>query len=176
MSTTDTVLEPKHKSPVFDNNNPMAGATAEWQSQLNTACELACQAIAPAWPLDRAIAVNPHWSRIGLPLRQVAARMAVLGGIQVFPTREIQQQAWVAGRISVADLEHALAKLAGASAIALTPTQCLDALRSAPMWNPLPLLIDVLDDDPERHTRLSWRQALTHQVRALRDRVLAHTR
>ena len=47
------------------------------------ACQQACQAIAPAWPLDRAIAVNPHWARTGIPVRQVAARMAVLGGIQV---------------------------------------------------------------------------------------------
>ena len=30
--------------------------------------------------------------------------------------------------------------------------------------SPLPLLIDVLDDDPARHSRLSWRQAITHQV------------
>ena len=71
----------------------MAGATVDCDSQLDAACDQACEAIAPAWPLDRAIAVNPHWSRIGLPLRQVAARMAVLGDIHVFPTRESQQQA-----------------------------------------------------------------------------------
>ncbi|OIQ82429.1 hypothetical protein GALL_357790 [mine drainage metagenome] len=29
---------------------------------------------------------------------------------------------------------------------------------------PLPLLIDALDDDPRRHARLSWRQAITHQI------------
>ncbi|MEG6913968.1 putative inorganic carbon transporter subunit DabA, partial [Pseudomonas aeruginosa] len=50
--------------------------------QIEQACHQACESIAPAWPLDRAIAVNPHWSRIGMPLRRVAARMAVLGGIQ----------------------------------------------------------------------------------------------
>ena len=142
----------------------MAGATVDCDSQLDAACEQACEAIAPAWPLDRAIAVNPHWSRIGLPLRQVAARMAVLGDIHVFPTRESQQQAWLAGRISPEDLQHALAKLAGTTAPALTQAQCLDALGSAPKRNQLPLLIDVLDDDPARHTRLSWRQAITHQV------------
>lgn len=140
------------------------GLTIDWEIQLEAACQQACQTIAPAWPLDRAIAVNPHWSRIGLPLRQVAARMAVLGGIQVFPTRDSQQQAWLAGRVSAADLEHAIAKLASTSASALTPTQCLDALRSAPTHRQLPLLIDVLDDDPQRDTRLSWRQAITYQV------------
>jgi hypothetical protein len=74
-------------------------------AQIEAACHQACQTIAPAWPLDRAIAVNPHWSRIGMPVRRVAARMAVLGGIHVFPPRDSQQKAWEAGRISRVDLE-----------------------------------------------------------------------
>ena len=132
-------------------------------SPTTAACAQACQAIAPAWPLDRAIAVNPHWSRTGMPLRQVAARMAVLGGIQVFPTRANQHQAWQEGRITAADLAQALERVPGASA-SLTRSQCEDALQSAPALKRLPLLIDVLDDDPQRHNRLSWRQAITHQV------------
>ncbi len=70
------------------------------QAAIEQACHRACQAIAPAWPLDRAIAVNPHWARIGMPVRRVAARMAALGGIQVFPPRDRQMQAWREGRIS----------------------------------------------------------------------------
>ena len=38
-------------------------------ADIERACQEACAAIAPAWPLDRAIAVNPHWSRIGMPVR-----------------------------------------------------------------------------------------------------------
>ena len=76
---------------------PIAAWSAELEQQLQQACQDACGAIAPAWPLDRAIAVNPHWSRVGMPLRQVAARMALLGGIQVFPPKEQLQQAWDQG-------------------------------------------------------------------------------
>ena len=137
---------------------------AAWQAQIEAACQQACRAIAPAWPLDRAIAVNPHWSRIGMPVRRVAARMAVLGGIQVFPPRERQQLAWDTGRISRVDLAIGLNQVAAAGAEGLTPEHCIDALRSAPAVQQLPLLIDVLDNDPARHTRLSWRQAITHQV------------
>ena len=133
-------------------------------SQIEHACSQACQAIAPAWPLDRAIAVNPHWSRIGMPVRRVAARMAVLGGIQVFPARDQQQRAWSEGRISPVDLAHALRQLPEARALGLTPRRCADALQSSAPVAQLPLLIDVLDNDPQRHTRLSWRQAITHQV------------
>ncbi|WP_374600995.1 YbcC family protein [Niveibacterium sp.] len=152
--------------------NNLAGARAETGSaqndllineQIESACAQACRAIAPAWPLDRAIAVNPHWSRIGMPLRRVAARMAVLGDIRVFPSRESQRQAWEEGRITRADLDYALSNLPEAAGM-LSAQQCIDALQSD--WTParLPLLIDTLDNDPARHTRLSWRQAITHQV------------
>ncbi len=134
------------------------------QTQIDLACDRACQAIAPAWPLDRAIAVNPHWSRIGMPVRRVAARMAILGGIQVFPPRDRQLRAWRDGRISEADLMEAVHQLPEARSLGLTPLQWAEALQSRAPLEPLPLLIDVLDNDPHRHTRLSWRQAITHQV------------
>lgn len=137
---------------------------ADQRSRIEAACEQACSAIAPAWPLDRAIAVNPHWSRIGLPVRTVAARMAVLAGIRVFPERIALSQAWNEGRIRLADLEYALATLPAARAAGLTPAGWRQALCSPGELSHLPLLIDVLDNDPQRHTRLSWRQAITHQV------------
>ncbi len=140
-----------------------AGLAAR-NTQIEHACSQACQAIAPAWPLDRAIAVNPHWSRIGMPMRRVAARMAVLGGIQVFPPRDRQLLAWNKGRVSAADLAHALRQLPDARAAGLSPRQCIDALQASAPLVQLPLLIDVLDNDPNRHARLSWRQAITHQV------------
>jgi len=133
-------------------------------ARVEAACERACRTIAPAWPLDRAIAVNPHWERVDRPVREVAARMAVLGDIRVFPTRDEIRRAWAAGRITPADLARALDSLPAARAAGLTPAQCLDALLTPASPPRLPLLIDVLDDDPTRHARLSWRQAITHQV------------
>ncbi len=133
-------------------------------AEIERACQQACATIAPTWPLDRAIAVNPHWSRIGLPVRRVAARMAVLGGIQVFPPRARQLRAWQEGRIGAADLALALRQLPEARAAGLTPEQCTAALQAGARQVQLPLLIDVLDNDPFRHKRLSWRQAITHQV------------
>lgn len=133
-------------------------------AQIDHACSQACLSIAPVWPLDRAIAVNPHWSRIGMPVRRVAARMAVLGGIQVFPSRDQQLQAWREGRIDVTDLTEALRQVPEAQVIGLQLDQYIEALHVSPRLEHLPLLIDVLDNDPKRHTRLSWRQAITHQV------------
>lgn len=147
--------EAVHRPPAVD------GAL---DARIDAACRQACQAIAPAWPLDRSIAVNPHWSRIDRPLREVAARMAVLGGIQVFPPRSFQREAWQNGRISATDLAQALQQSPTAAGLGLDAGACVKALDRAPAVPPLPLLIDVLDNDPRRDTRLSWRQAITHQV------------
>lgn len=141
-----------------------AGPAAAWQARVEAACAQACQAIAPAWPLDRAIAVNPHWERAHLPLRRVAARMAVLGRIQVFAPRSLLRQAWQQGRIQAADLAHARAQLPSALAAPWTTERLLHSLATDLQTPQLPLLIDVLDQDPQRHTRLPWRQAITHQV------------
>ena len=150
--------------PVAARLTQSAAKVETLHADIEHACSTACQAIAPAWPLDRAIAVNPHWSRINLPVRTVAARMAVLGGIQVFPAREQQLLAWREGRIDIADLTKALQQLPDARAASLTAEHCLSTLQAKMPTVQLPLLIDVLDNDPHRHTRLSWRQAITHQV------------
>jgi uncharacterized protein YbcC (UPF0753/DUF2309 family) len=139
-------------------------ARSSFDTAVDEACERACATIAPMWPLDRAIAVNPHWHRIGQPVRAVAARLAVLGGITVFPDRAYVRTAWASGRITADDLEHALDQVPGARAAGLCAARCLDALNHECHLPRLPLLIDVLDKDPRRHTRLSWRHAITHQV------------
>ena len=143
---------------------PRIEARETLDDRVEAACEQACRNIAPAWPLDRAIAVNPHWARVARPVREVAARMAVLGDIRVFPPRAYLREAWEAKRVDERDLAEALAELPAARALGLTPSKCVASLeREAPVAQ-LPLLIDVLDDDPARHARLTWRQAITHQV------------
>ncbi|MDP2178126.1 MAG: DUF2309 domain-containing protein [Methylicorpusculum sp.] len=167
MNTIDTNSANIHEGsgPLYpsascqEHDEQQAGKATD--AQIDAACEKACLAIAPAWPLDRAIAVNPHWGRINRPLRQVAARMALLGNIQVFPTREYLREAWAKSRMTQQDLFYALATLQHGEDCA---DQCIDALEQTPEIAQLPLLIDVLDDDPARHTRLSWRQAITQQV------------
>lgn len=147
-------------------NRPQSFAPNDTDSdrRIEAACEQACRAIAPAWPLDRAIAVNPHWERIGSSVRTVAARMAVLGDIRVFPPRAHLRQAWASGRIKVADLDEALAQRPAAQVADLDAARAIAALAETPVLPRLPLLIDVLDDDPQGQGRLSWRQAITHQV------------
>lgn len=90
--------------------------------------------------------------------------MAVLGGIRVFPSLDSQHQAWQEGRISQTDLALALQRVPDSKLAGLTLDQCVDALHSDTQVPQLPLLIDVLDSGPTHQARLSWRQAVTHQV------------
>ncbi len=138
--------------------------SAAFLQHVDAACKKACDAIAPVWPLDRAIAVNPHWTRVGMPVRSVAARMGALANIQVFPSRDYLLAAWNEGRITTDDLQRAIDRIAEAKAAGITVEQWATAMHTPPALPQLPLLIDVLDNDPMRHTRLSWRQAITHQV------------
>ncbi|MGN6579704.1 MAG: YbcC family protein [Bordetella sp.] len=150
--------------PMSDTARPHNETVANEHAGVEAACEQACEAIAPAWPLDRSIAVNPHWSRIRMPVRTVAARMAVFGRIQVFAPRTLQRQAWQEGRIQATDLAHALAMLPAGDAAAWTLDRLVAVLDTTPRTHQLPLLIDILDNDARRNTRLSWRQAITHQI------------
>ena len=149
---------------IFADEHRNGRSDLSWHERLNASCEQACQAIAPSWPLDSAIAVNPYWKRINRPLRQVAARMAILADIKVFPPRGYMQDAWQQGRIQPEDLGYALANVAAVQAESINSDDCIQALKQPLQLPQLPLLIDVLDDDPKRHTRLSWRQAITYQV------------
>jgi uncharacterized protein len=139
-------------------------ANATFLNAVDAACQQACEAIAPTWPLDRSIAVNPHWKRVQLPVRTVAARMGVLGNMQVFPPRTYVAQAWADGRIAAQDLALAMGQIPESQAAGLTQASCVAALSAAPAFAPLPLLIDLMDDDSQHQHRLSWRQAILHQI------------
>jgi len=146
-------------------SNPQATAAhpkpAPTDHLTELACQQACDSIAPNWPLDQSIAVNPHWKRIHLPIRVVAARMANLAEIPVFPGRTRLLEDWQSGRITEPDLRHAIAQSGHTS---LTVAECIAALSTELQIKRLPLLIDTLDNDPDRFQRLNWRDAITHQI------------
>jgi uncharacterized protein YbcC (UPF0753/DUF2309 family) len=131
------------------------------RENIHAACSRATDSITPGWPLDQAVAVNPHWRRIGAPIHRVASRLALLGGFRVFPQRPYIRDRWQAGRITRADLDAAIAQSEApqppvASAL-------IAALDEAPL-PAMPLVVDVLDDDQHRTRRLPWRGAITFQL------------
>lgn len=70
----------------------------------------ACAIVAPTWPLDRFIAVNPFWEMIDEPLPAVSSKLASLSGARLTMPRSWFRQEWLAGRVRDEDLEEAIAR------------------------------------------------------------------
>ncbi|MGN6328857.1 MAG: YbcC family protein [Rhodanobacter sp.] len=125
------------------------------------ACAQAVHSIAPSWPLDGAVAINPHWYRIHMPVREVAARLVLLGGINVLPQQGYLRECWSQGRITSADLEAARAQ----STIADLPdAQALVAALYEPPVTAMPLIVDELDDSAGGTRHLPWRGEIMFQL------------
>ncbi|MEZ4402852.1 MAG: DUF2309 domain-containing protein [Kofleriaceae bacterium] len=69
----------------------------------------ACARIAPTWPLDRSIAVNPWWGSIESPIVDVATRLRALSGAQLLMPRAWYRQAYRDGHLRDVHLQAALA-------------------------------------------------------------------
>ena len=80
--------------------------------RLHEAVSSAIDSIAPTWPLDRMIAVNPYWGRIRQPFADAAASLANLAGSPLTLPISEYRQAWQRGEIIMQDLHQALERAA----------------------------------------------------------------
>lgn len=131
------------------------------KASLDSAIEHACSAIAPSWPLDRQIAVNPFWGFIDRPFEQVADALGRLIGTRLALPPAEYRQAWNAGAITPPALRRAL-KERGSSATVPEATAALEAPGARPEG--LPLLSDILDQHAELTSGPLWRDTITQQV------------
>ncbi len=67
----------------------------------------ACSRIAPTWPLDQFIAVNPYWGWRELSIQQAAATLGTLSGTKLTMPRSWLRSEWEAGRLNVSGLDAA---------------------------------------------------------------------
>ncbi|MBU2955959.1 YbcC family protein [Marinobacter sp. F3R08] len=77
-----------------------------WREPFRQACDL----IAPVWPLDQWIAVNPFW---GIRHRSASRADQVLserGGFSILMPRDYYLEAWEGGRIRTDDLQASIAE------------------------------------------------------------------
>lgn len=121
----------------------------------------ACDRIAPAWPLDRMIAVNPYWSHRDRSFNDTAAHLMTLSASPLAMPITYYKALWDAGKISAADLQQAIiqqgAKLSEEEAIQGLTDIAEDHL-------PVPLLCDVLDRQRDLQREPAWCDTITHQV------------
>jgi uncharacterized protein YbcC (UPF0753/DUF2309 family) len=99
-----------------------------------------CARIAPAWPLDRAIAVNPLWGHIDAPFSVVSGRLRAWCGTSLAPPLEVFAHAAATGAVTDDDVA-AVCRRHG------RPPTTVRALLSTPRMPAVAQarLVDVLD-------------------------------
>jgi uncharacterized protein len=107
--------------------------------------EEAGRTIAPTWPLDRWIAVNPFWNLRQEAISEVAARLGTVAGLPLTMPREHFRAKWEAGEF---ELRHVRAAIGSLPDAANRPNLdrvvgALTARSAAP--SRLPLLSDLAD-------------------------------
>ncbi|MFT5358067.1 MAG: hypothetical protein ACI9KE_005304 [Polyangiales bacterium] len=144
---------------------PQTPTTTPRESAASTVVEpveAACRRIAPTWPLDRFIAVNPFWGMVDKSLPEVEAQMSRLNGTRLTMPRAFYQRALDEGRLEDRHLDAAIAEHAGATMNAhqlralagqVTPTI---ATRSR--------VRDIADASRDLTREMSWQDFVTHSV------------
>ncbi|MES1950478.1 hypothetical protein S4A8_06453 [Salinisphaera sp. S4-8] len=131
------------------------------EDRLLPIAEAACDAIAPIWPLDSFIAVNPYWSHRYRPIADVAARLAALSGTSLLMRPDYYRQAWQAGRIGRAELARAI-DATGYDGDTDTLLQALDAPGAQPAS--LPTLARMASMRGEPLPARSWEAHVRDQI------------
>jgi uncharacterized protein YbcC (UPF0753/DUF2309 family) len=148
MNTGVEAIAPVHDSPALP-------------SSVQMAVDAACARIAPTWPLDRFIAVNPYWGQLERPIAQAAAQLAGLSGSAMLMPRAWFAEQWRAGRVGAEHLQAAIAA-AGAHVTVAELVASLDA--PAPLPGRLPLASDLVDAQRDLSHAMAWRDYITHHV------------
>jgi uncharacterized protein YbcC (UPF0753/DUF2309 family) len=118
------------------------------------AIDIACARIAPAWPLDRLIAVNPWWGYVDHPIEEAAAELASLGGARLTMPRAWFRARHAAGAFTDAHIARAHALLAPSVSLAQVHTALAD---EEPTWPSCQLVTDVVDASRETVRHAAWR-------------------
>lgn len=121
----------------------------------------ACAKVAPTWPLDRMIAVNPYW---GWTSRSVYDAAAELGALAAAPF--LMPRRWYREQREKGLIPDAALQLAGArSATSQSPQLALAALEATPPALPRhPMVTAIRDALRDPHREATWEEHVQRQV------------
>ena len=128
-------------------------------AQVRAAALVACDRIAPAWPLDKSIAVNPWWKMRDLPMADVAAKLQALGNINLLMPKSYYRSLWQ-GQISSTHLASAAREM-GVYASEQQLLSCLSTHDSDTHWLNV---CDLLDSASSHDHKMPWRDEVVQQI------------
>ena len=119
----------------------------------------AAQNIAPTWPLDQMIAVNPFWPMRHQPIEQVSATLSTLGHAQLLMPKTYYLNHYQSGEITSSALQQA-AQEQGVSLDQAALEAFLEQENPIANWHNI---ADLLDHERDPH-KMAWRDEITHQI------------
>lgn len=125
---------------------------------LRAAMERACARIAPTWPLDRFIAVNPFWGMIDKSLPDVSVELTALSGARLLMPRDYYRREYAAGRIRDEHLQEAIRR-SGSDTTLATLHALLDS--HEPAASRRARVMDVVDAMRDLRRKISMREFVT---------------
>lgn len=121
----------------------------------------ACDSIAPAWPLDRLIAVNPWWAWVGRPIAEAAAELSAQSGTRLVMSRDWLREQWRAGRVTETHVARALELQPSARTVA----DVMAALsEESPVLQRRKLVTDIVDDTRDVAHGMRWTEFVTRTL------------
>jgi hypothetical protein len=112
--------------------------------ELSRQIDAACSRIAPVWPLDRFVAVNPFHGLVGQHFEEAAATLRRIADARMYMPRRWYREQIEAGRISDDDLCQA-ARLCGSALTSRQLHEAAAAEHQAPAGG-VPLLTALVDE------------------------------
>ncbi|MGE0869172.1 MAG: YbcC family protein [Kofleriaceae bacterium] len=128
---------------------------------LNEAVDRACARIAPTWPLDRFIALNPFWPLTHKPISEVAGELAALSGARLLMPRQWYAQEWRAGRLRPEHLREAIAET-GSDVTEDDVVALFWSGEPAPAQRPL--VVSTMEALRHREHELTWPEFVMERV------------
>ncbi len=126
-----------------------------------SAVEAAAACIAPTWPLDRFIAVNPFWGMTDRSVADVDALLRSRSGARLLMPRSWYREAYEAGTVRDEHLQAALDR-AGSPITVSELSAMLD--RDEPEAPRRLLVVDVADAAGDVAHEMSWRELVTSSL------------
>ncbi|MGC9197940.1 MAG: YbcC family protein [Acidobacteriaceae bacterium] len=125
------------------------------------AVETACGRIAPTWPLDQFIAVNPYWGFRGESVRQVAQSLESYSGSHMVMPRSYYRERWNARSLRPEHIEEALRRC-GARLSLKEVREELE--REAPSAPRIPLMTTIADSTRDLLHGMSLDDFVKHNI------------
>jgi uncharacterized protein YbcC (UPF0753/DUF2309 family) len=133
-------------------------------AELDALLARACGRIAPTWPLDRFIAVNPFWERVDQPIAEAFAEVGALTGARLLMPRGWFREEWDRGRLRAEHLRAAIS----AEASTVTEGRLRAVLASDEPTTPgRRRVMDLADERRDLAHGMSWREFVTHSTSQL---------